>query len=74
MTSGPTSHSYLNQIIEMAVDEGVVTKEEIENLIEMYGTNHRSVAVDIFSFVYQRKQDQKKTLTKMQEIYRREIE
>jgi len=71
MTSGPTSHNYLNQIIEMAINEGVVSKNEIENLIELYGTNHRLIVVDILSFVYQRKQDQKQLLVKLQEIYRR---
>lgn len=73
MRSLRTDHAYLNEMIDLAISDGIVTEDEIEYLIEMYGTNHRLIAIDILSFVYQRRQDQKKILTEMQEIYHRSV-
>jgi len=64
-----TTHEYLNRMIEIAIEDGTITSDDVYKLTDLYGSNHENVMVDILSMVYQRKKDMK-TLEEMQVVYR----
>lgn len=64
-----TAHDYLNKIIQIAIDDGTVTKDEMLRLIEAYGSNDDQIVIDILSMVYQRRKDHRR-LEELQTIYR----
>jgi len=64
-----TDHDYLNRMISIAVDEGIVTEEEILSVVDRRGNNDDYIAIDILSLVYQRRKDHQK-LKEMQSVYR----
>jgi len=67
-----TDHPYLNKMIEIAIDDGMVTKEEVESITSRYGSNHEGMAIDLISAVYQRRKDRRSTgtLERIQRVYR----
>jgi len=72
MTEEYTTHSYLNKMISIAIEDGTITADDIHRLVDLYGSNHEYIAVDILSMVYQRRKDKEK-LERMQEIYRKNL-
>jgi len=64
-----TAHDYLNKIIQIAIDDGTVTKDEMLRLVEAYGSNDDQIVIDILSMVYQRRKDHRR-LEELQTIYR----
>jgi len=64
-----TDHDYLNRMISIAVDEEIVTEEEILSIVDLCGNNDDCIAVDVLSLVYQRRKDHQK-LKEMQSVYR----
>jgi len=69
MTEKYTTHAYLNKMISIAIEDGTVTADDIYRLVDLYGSNHEYVMVDILSMVYQRRKDKKK-LEEIQLVYR----
>lgn len=66
-----TDHPYLNKMIEIAIDDGMVTEKEVESITSRYGSNHEGMAIDLISAVYQRRKDRdNKTLERIQRVYR----
>jgi len=70
MTEEYTTHSYLNKMISIAIEDGTITADDIYCLVDLYGSAHEYIAIDILSMVYQRRRDKEK-LERLQEIYRR---
>lgn len=64
-----TAHDYLNKIIQIAIDDGTVTEDEMLRLVEVYGSNDDQIVIDILSMVHQRRKDHRK-LEELQAIYR----
>ena len=64
-----TTHAYLNRMIDIAIEDGTITSDDVYKLTDLYGSNHENVMVDILSMVYQRRKDMK-TLEEMQVVYR----
>lgn len=64
-----TPHDYLNKIIQVAIDDGSITEDEIIRLIDIYGSDDEQITIDILSMVHQRREDKKK-LQELQSIYR----
>jgi len=69
MTDQFTTHSYLNKMIAVAIEDGTITVDDIYRLVDLYGSAHQDIAIDILSMVYQRRKDKKK-LEELQRIYR----
>jgi len=69
MTNQFTTHSYLNKMIAIAIEDGTITVDDIYRLVDLYGSSHQDIAIDILSMVYQRRKDKAK-LEELQEIYR----
>ena len=67
-----TTSDALNHIIRIAIDEGIVSEEEIRRIIESHGTDDSAIVVDVLSIVYQRRDDES-TLREMQRIFRNGI-
>lgn len=64
-----TDRDYLNRMISVALNEQIVTEDEILLVIDRHGSTHESVAIDIISMVYQRCEDCGE-LREMQRIFR----
>jgi len=64
-----TTHEYLNKMISIAIEDGTITADDIYRLVDLYGSAHEYIAIDILSMVYERRKDKKK-LEQLQEIYR----
>jgi hypothetical protein len=56
-------------MIDIAIEDGTITSDDVYKLTDLYGSNHENVMVDILSMVYQRRKDMK-TLEEMQVVYR----
>jgi hypothetical protein len=56
-------------MIAVALDEGIVTHDEVLSVVERHGNVHESVAIDVISLVYQRRRDCS-DLREMQRIFR----
>jgi len=69
MTNQFTTHSYLNKMIAIAIEDGTITVDDIYRLVDLYGSSHQDIAIDILSIVHQRRKDKAK-LEELQEIYR----
>lgn len=65
-----TDHPYLNQMIEIAIQDGTVTEKEVISVTGRYGNNDDNVAIDLISVVYQRRKDRSTTHERMQKVYR----
>lgn len=70
MTNQFTTHSYLNKMIAIAIEDGTITVDDIYRLVDLYGSSHQDIAIDILSMVHQRCKNNKKKLEELQEIYR----
>lgn len=64
-----TPHDYLNKIIQVAIDDGSVSEDEMIRLVDTYGSDDEQITIDILSMVHQRREDKKK-LQELQSIYR----
>jgi len=64
-----TPHDYLNKIIQVAIDDGSVSEDEMIRLVDTYGSNDEQITIDILSMVHERREDNKKLL-ELQAIYR----
>lgn len=60
----------LNKIVAIAIEDGTITCDDIHRLVDLYGTNHDQIAIDVLSMVYHRRRDKKK-LEEMQTVYRK---
>jgi len=69
MTEEYTTHSYLNKMISIAIEDGTITADDIYRLVDLYGSAHEYIAIDILSMVYQRRRDKEK-LERLQRVYR----
>ena len=67
-----TTSDALNHIIRIAIDDGIVSEEEIHRIIDSHGTDDSAIVVDVLSIVYQRRDDQS-ALREMQRIFRNGI-
>jgi hypothetical protein len=56
-------------MISIAVDEGILTEEEILSVVDLCGSSDDCIAIDVLSLVYQRRKDHQK-LREMQSVYR----
>jgi len=63
------AHHYLNKIISIAIEDGTITSDDVFKLVDLYGSDHENVMIDILSMVYQRRKDTKK-LKEIQSVYR----
>ena len=69
MSEEYTTHAYLNKMISIAIEDGTVTADDIYRLVDLYGSDHENVMIDILSMVWQRRKDKKK-LEEIQLVYR----
>jgi len=65
-----TTHEYLNRMISIAIEDGIITDNDVVKIIDAHGSNDDEIAIDILSMVYQRRKDTV-VLKEMQRIYRR---
>jgi len=64
-----TTHEYLNKMIAIAIEDGTITSDDVYRLVDLYGSDHENVMIDILSMVYQRRKDKRK-LEEIQTVYR----
>jgi len=64
-----TTHDCLNKMIAVAIEDGTITVDDIYRLVDLYGSAHQFIAIDILSMVYERRKDNNKKLEELQRIY-----
>jgi len=56
-------------MIAVAIEDGTITVDDIYRLVDLYGSAHQFIAIDILSMVYERRKDNNKKLEELQRIY-----